>query len=197
MADADGLSIEIYRRLSREDAAGTLELFEDALAASVDRPALRARLHGWHAQALLQVRRPEEASSAALRGIRAARSIGDADGVAALRDLQTQAIAQAGALRALPPDVTTPVGMAVAALDAGRDKAGEIFALGAFRQAREAGDNREAVLSLLALARLSHRTETALKQAHGIADASGDMNLVTAVAKAAKASGIDLGVKVF
>ena len=197
MVDADGLSIEIYRRLSRQDAAGTLDLFEDALAAAVDRPALRARLHGWHAQALLQVRRPEEASSAALRGIRAAKSIGDADGVTALRDLQAQAIAQAGALRVPAPKVTTPVGMAVAALDAGRTKAGEILALGALRQAKDAGDDREAVLALLAMARLTHRTESALKQAHAIANASGDMNLVTAVAKAAKAAGMEFGVRVF
>ncbi|MDG1482967.1 MAG: hypothetical protein P8R54_25475 [Myxococcota bacterium] len=197
MADPDGLSVEIYRRLSRQDAEGALELFEDALAASVDRPALRARLHGWHAQALLQVRRPEEASSAALRGIRAARSIGDSDGVTALRDLQTQAIAQAGALKAPPPDVTTPVGLAVAALDDGRNKAGELLALGAFRQAQAAGDDREAVLAMLALARLPHRTEAALRRAHGLADASGDMNLVTAVAKAFNAAGVEIKAKVF
>jgi hypothetical protein len=197
MADADGLSVEIYRRLSRQDPEGALELMEDALAAAVDRPGLRARLHGWHAQALLGLRRPEEASSAALRGIKAARSIGDADGIAALRDLQTQAIAQAGALKAPPPDVTTPVGMAVAALDAGRDKAGELLALGALRQAQAEGDSRETVLALLALARLPHRTDSALRQAHEIADASDDMNLVTAVAKAAKAAGVDLGVRIF
>lgn len=197
MADPDGLSVEIYRRLSRQDAEGTLELFDDALAAAVDRPALRARLHGWHAQALLQVRRPEEASSAALRGIRAAKSIGDADGIAALRDLQAQALAQAGALKAPRPDVTTPVGLAVAALDEGREKAGELLALGAFRQAQAAGDDRESVLALLALARLPHRTEAALRQAGELADASGDMNLVTAVAKAFKAAGVEVAAKVF
>ena len=47
------------------------------------------------------------------------------------------------------------------------------------------------------LARLPHRTESALKQAHQIADTSGDMNLVTAVARAAKAAGVDFGVRVF
>lgn len=197
MADPDGLAVEIYRRLSRQDAQGAMELFEDALAASVDRPALRARLHGWRAQALLQLRRPEDASSAALQGIRAARAAGDADGLTALRDLQSQALAQAGALKAPPPDVTTPVGLAVSALDAGKLKSGELLALGALRQALDAKDNRESVLALLALARLPHRTEAALMQAHAIADSSGDMNLVTAVARAAKAAGINFGVRVF
>ena len=87
--------------------------------------------------------------------------------------------------------------MAVAALDAGKLKSGELLALGALRQARDANDNRESVLALLALARLPHRTEAALMQAHAIADASGDMNLVTAVAHAAKAAGMSFGVRVF
>ena len=87
--------------------------------------------------------------------------------------------------------------MAVAALDAGRTQAGELLALGALSQARAAQDNREIILALLALARLPHRTTAALKQAHGVADASGDMNLVTAVSRAAKAAGVEFDVFIF
>ncbi len=194
---ADLLAWQVYQRLVGKNAAGALALVDEALLAAADRPALRARLRSWQAQALLDLRRPQEASQAALRGVRAAQAAADPDGVSALRKLQAQALAQAAALKVAPPDERTPVGLAAAALDAGRTQAGELLALGALAQARAVGDPREIVLALLALARLPHRTEAALQQAQQVADAAGDMNLVTAVSKAASAAGVTFAPHIF
>jgi hypothetical protein len=92
---------------------------------------------------------------------------------------------------------TTPVGLAVEALDKGETKRGELLALGAHRLAVRDGDVREQVLALLALARIPHRTTAAIDEAARVADESGDANLVTAVAKAAKAAGHALPKHVF
>ena len=197
----DRLVASAYQTLAGGRADAALPLLDEALAALPapdQRPALQARLHGWRCQALLDLRRPAEASTAALHAIRAARAAGDDDGVIALRQLQQQAAAQAAALRAAPAgDDDSPLALAVAALDAGALQKGELLALGAREHARRAADPRGEVFALLALARIPRRAASAIRQAAQVADTSGDKNLVTAVARAASAAGVPLTPRVF
>jgi hypothetical protein len=83
---------------------------------------------------------------------------------------------------------------AVEALRAGRTD--EAAALATAAHARASGP-REAVLALLALAEVPGRARYALVSAHEVADACGDPNLVTAVARAAKAAGVEFPPYVF
>ena len=62
---------------------------------------------------------------------------------------------------------------------------------------RSSDDAREEVLSLLALARIPGRCEAAIKDAQSVADSSSDKNLVTAVARAARAAGVPLPKQIF
>jgi len=194
----DSLALQGYQSLAQGDADAALDAIGAALTAlGEERPALRARLWGWRCQARLQKRQPQQAIRAIRHGLRAAREAGDADGLAALRDLQAQAMAQSAALKVPPPEDESPISLAVKALDDGKEQLGEILALGALSYARKLEDPREIVLAHLALARLPHRREKAIADARVVADEAGDMNLVTAVARAAQAAGIAIAPKVF
>ncbi|MEL6347899.1 MAG: hypothetical protein AAFV53_32635 [Myxococcota bacterium] len=197
--ELENLAFLGYERLLTGDAEGALPYLEQAIAEVQDRPRLKARLLSWKAQALLATRRPQKANRIAMQALKIARGCGDTEGVQALQDLQSQALAQAAAINAVKPQGTdeTPLGAAVKALDEGRTQLGEILALGAREHARKQHIPRDEVFALLALARLPHRTGWAIEQARQVADRAGDKNLVTAVSRAAKAAGIKIKPQVF
>ncbi len=181
---------------------------------------VRARTEAWRAQALRALGRVEEAADAVRDAIRHARDAGDVDGVRTLRTLQdgihaslaAARVAEAGRaedrvlreqddatlLHDAPDDaerVSRCIKRAQAQLEGGQlDAAAHSLALGARHAAQD--DVRGRVLLHLAEARLAHvrgaagAVEAQVRAAHALADACDDMNLVTAVAHAARATGV-------
>lgn len=188
---ADQLAYGMYLALQRGDSGAALAAAPAALDAAKGRPKLEARIYAWVAQARLHQADAAGAMAALTQGLRAARSAGDADGLAALRQLQAAAMAQAAVARP-PAAPDTAVAWANARLDAGELEEGERMAELALDGAIAAGDHRERILALLTLARLPDRTEAALREAARVADDCGDFNLVTAVARAMKAANMAL-----
>lgn len=194
MADADELAREVVAALARGDGRTALRLVEPALAAAEGRPRLVARLYAWTAQARLFVGDAKGAWAAVTRAVRAARQAGDAGAIPSLRALQAQAAIALQAAQAPPNPPDTPLSRALAAFDAGDLERGEALA----RAALAAATNpRDEVLALLALGRVPREAWASIRRAAQVADASGDMNLVAAVARAARAAGVDLGTYVF
>ena len=194
VSDQEQAILEMVLALKKGDGAKALEVAEMAYEGAAGRPALEARVLTWWAQAL-QIAGDRDGARARLGAALAkAEEAGDAAGVEAIQPLLTELAPPPAAKQ---PVSTTPVGLAVEALDKGDTKRGELLALGAHRLAVRDGDVREQVLALLALARLPHRTRAAIEEAARVADESGDANLVTAVAKAAKAAGHALPKHVF
>jgi hypothetical protein len=192
VSDQEQAILEMVLALKKGDGAKALEVAETAYEGAAGRPALEARVLTWWAQAL-QIAGDRDGARARLGAALAkAEEAGDAAGVESIQPLLAQL-----APVSKPPASATPVGLAVEALDKGETKRGELLALGAHRLAVRDGDVREQILALLALARLPHRTHAAIEEAARVADESGDANLVTAVAKAAKAAGRALPKHVF
>jgi hypothetical protein len=192
VSDQEQAILDMVLALRKGDGAKALEVAETAYEGAAGRPALEARVLTWWAQALRIAGDRDAARMRLGAALAKAEEAGDDDGVAAIQPLLAE-------LAPLPskPAVSSPVGLAVEALDKGETKRGELLALGAHRLAVRDGDVREQVLALLALARLPHRTSGAIEEAARVADESGDANLVTAVAKAAKAAGLALPKHVF
>jgi hypothetical protein len=163
------------------------------------RPLLAAKVHAWVAQAHIRDGHPTPAIGHLDSAMALATNAGDAAGAQELQTLRDQAQSQVTSLvSARPKELpNTLLGRACAALDHGDLVTGEHLADEAWMLARRAGDPREQVLSLLALARLPHRCEIALHTAHTIADEADEPNLVSAVARAARLAGVALTVQVF
>jgi len=193
VSDQEQAILEMVLALKKGDGAKALEVAETAYEGAAGRPALEARVLTWWAQALRMAGDRDGARARLGAALAKAEEAGDAAGVEAIQPL----LAELAPPAARPAGSTTPVGLAVEALDKGETKRGELLALGAHRLAVRDGDVREQVLALLALARLPHRTHAAIEEAARVADESGDANLVTAVAKAAKAADHALPKHVF
>lgn len=192
----------IIDHLKREEGPPVLALAPQALLASNDNPALRARVLAWLAQAEMFAGNYKAAGQAVRQAIALAQQNGDAQGVNQLKSLQAQIAlkrqAAAGMNASPPPEVLdSPLFRASSAIAAGDLATGEVLANEALQAARAAGSARDLVMALLTLARLPGRAPTAIAEAASVADASDDMNLVTAVAQAAKAAGVELPSKVF
>ena len=182
-----------------------------------DRPGAEARAAAWRAQALDALGRLPEAERAAAEAVRLARRAGEADGVTAARGLHQRllaslaasAVADKARLADLPLAETSddvllgshPEGPAVLVrkanvlCDLGRPQEAVASAARALDVLRATGghERRDEVLALLTLARaLPEDAAARIHEAHAIADASDDMNLLTAVAKAASAAGVRL-----
>jgi hypothetical protein len=184
-------------------------------------PAQRGRVEAWRAQALRALGRVEEADRAVVEAIRAAKAAGDVEGVRQLRELQASVVASLAAKRhadsaraadlalldrtdaellaaAEGPEARADllIRRASARMDAGRLEEAGVDIQRAGEEALAAGAPRPRVLALLAQARLARaRAEdpaVAVREAHAIADASDDMNLITAVAHAARSVGVKL-----
>lgn len=195
--DVDQMALQLYRHLQAGRAQAVLDGVHAALAAAEERPALAARVRAWEAQAAAS-RGDGKRARAALRAAHAlATAIGDEQGVAAVTELRSQLMHTLMARRPPAELADTPVARANQAVDAGDEALGLKLARAARDQARRSGDAREEVLALLVEARISGHAEPAIRSAAAVADQSNDRNLVTAVAHAAKAAGVDLGVHVF
>jgi hypothetical protein len=193
VSDGEQAILEMVLALKKGDSAKALDVAEAAYQGAEGRPALEARVLTWWAQALRLAGDRDGARARLGAALAKAEEAGDDQGGEAIQTLLAEL-----APPAKPPLVsTTPVGLAVEALGKGELKRGELLALGAHRLAVRDGDVREQVLALLALARLPHRTNAAISAAARLADESGDANLVTAVAKAAKEAGQALPKHVF
>jgi hypothetical protein len=164
----------------------------EAQTAAADRPALLARLLAWEAQAAAALGEGPRARQALRKAKGLAQAEGDAEGEAAISALQAQLMQRLMAAKPPPPDTTTAIGAALAAFDRGDAAAGLRLAHEAYAQATADNDPREQVLALLAIARSPPHAIDAIATAAGIADASDDFNLVTAVSKAAKMAGLAL-----
>jgi tetratricopeptide (TPR) repeat protein len=194
---ADDVGAEIYQSLQRSEFEAALEKVQLGLSLSQDRPRLQARLYAWKGQALLGLKRHKDAQKAIVSGISLARKAGDTKGAEALRDLHRDIVARIVALSPPVQSHESPLTRALAAFDAGLVDEAIALVRVAIREAEESGEPRDRVLALLALARAPGQEEVAILTAHGIAQESDDFNLVSAVARAAKAADIDLPPHVF
>lgn len=181
------------------------------------RPGFDARVHGYRAQALDALGRLEEAEREAAAAVRIARRAQDADGVAAFRVLHQHILGGLAAVRiaaqerardaelvGADPELALRdleggaragwlIRRAGALLDAGRRDEARATCQRAEAEAAAAADPREQVFALLAGLRVDPEAPLVrLARAHTIADAADDPNLITAVAKAARALGVRL-----
>ncbi len=186
----------VVAALARRDGVRALVLLPAAREAAGDDVALQARVAAWHAQALQLQSRLDEAHEACTHALRLARSAGEARALAPLRKLHADITSQRAALAVATgtPLPDSALGRAAAAVDSGAPDALELCDV-ALTEAGE--DPREQVLALLTRARLPGEADQAVRKAARIADEVSDMNLVTAVARAARAAGVELPVYVF
>lgn len=209
---------EAVAALERGDAEAALPVLEEALLDTNVPPPVRARVLGLNAQALLMLGRLDQSKMAVREALRAARALGDARGLQQLRGLNGQiyaALAQHAEQRRLRDEERAEMGRSLEALlgdandDAARamvfirrasfraDEGDEAGALAdaeeGLRRAREAGGTREKVLGLLCLARVAReRAGSLIREAHQVADAAEEAQLIFAIARAARAEGVDL-----
>ncbi len=211
---AEEAALAAFAALRRRDWAGAVAAAEDVRAP--DRPALEARGAAYRAQALRELGRLDEAERAAAAAVQLAKRAGDVDGVAQLRGLHASILAGVAATRAAAqerardatladqPDDALIAGLtgaeraaalvrkAGALADAGRAEECLAVTTRAVAEARAAGTPREEVLALLCAARVAVDPAVPIGAAHMVADMASDMNLVTAVARAARAAGVAL-----
>jgi hypothetical protein len=210
----DEAALAAFAALRRRDWAGALDA-ADTLRAP-DRPALEARGAAYRAQALRELGRLDEAERAAAAAVQLAKRAGDTDGLTQLRALHASILAGIAATRAAAKEragdaaladladnvllgdllgaerAAMLVRKAGALADAGQAEACLSVIERAITEARAAASPREEVLAHLCAARVSADPSTSVLEAHRVADATGDHNLVTAVARAARASGVVL-----
>ncbi len=204
-----------YEALLHGDAAGALRILDGI--DPTGRPGFDARLHGYRAQAFEALGRLEEAERAVAEAVRIARRAQDGDGLAAFRMLHQRVLGGLAAVRLAEQERARDAVLvdenedealgrlaggaraawltrrAGALLDAGRPAEARAACQRAFGEAAAAGDPREQVFALLAELRIDPSNAlVGLARAHAIADEADDMNLVTAVAKAARAVGVHL-----
>ncbi|MDP2316122.1 MAG: hypothetical protein Q8P41_24710 [Pseudomonadota bacterium] len=216
----DEAALAAFAALRRRDWPAAIAAAE-ALRAP-DRPALEARGAAYRAQALRELGRIDEAERAAASAVQLAKKAGDVDGVAQLRALHASILAGLAATRAaaqerardatladMPDDaliegvegaeraaaLVRKAGALADAVVAGHTtRRDECLAVTtrAIAEARVAGSAREEVLALLCAARVAPDPAVPIHAAHAVADATSDQNLVTAVARAARAAGVAL-----
>lgn len=204
-----------FTSLKARDWQGVLAALEGF--APPDEPSA-ARAAAWSAQALEGLGRLEEAERQAALATRLAKKAGEAAGVEASRALHQRVLGALAAAKALAQERAADAALAelddealvaraeddtgAAALllrkgnalaDRGEGAAAAASARAGLSRAERAGAPRERVLLLLLLARAEPEAAPAhVQAAHAVADAAGDWNLVTAVAKAARAAGVRL-----
>ncbi len=198
--DPRALFEQVIAHLKKEEGAPVLALAPALLAASAENRALRARVLAWLGQAEMFTGNHKGAAQAVRQAIAIAQELGDTQGVNQLKSLQAQiTMRRQASLTAAPPAelLDTPLFRADAAISRGAFAEGEALAREIIATAVATQNPRDHVLALLAIARVPGRAADAILEAAGVADASEDMNLVTAVARAAKAAGVEIPAKIF
>jgi hypothetical protein len=176
---ADELAVALVQALARQDGGQALSI-GTALASIIgDRPALRARHAAWMGQAHQLQGNLEEALISVREAITLAQTAEETDALPALKALKVELVTGRAAVQAAAnaPLPDTLLGRALMALNE--------------------GDFRVEVFSLLALARIPGQEDSAIRAAYTVADSSDDKNLVTAVARAARAAAVQLPKSTF
>ena len=196
---ADEIAVALVQALARQDGDEALALSESLDALIGDRPALRARHAAWTAQAHQIRGNLSEAAANIRQAIAFAQIAGETDALPALKALKasivTGKVAQQNAAELPLPD--SLLGQAVHAIDSGATEKGAGLARQARIEAQAMGNARDEVFSLLALAKVAGQEDSAIRAAYNVADSSNDKNLVTAVARAARAANVPLPKKLF
>lgn len=197
--EADELAVAMVQALARQEGDRALAIGVSLRPLIQTRPGLCSRHAAWTAQAHLMRAEFDMARREIKQGIALAIEAGDTDAVPALRDLQAQItnakMASKAAAAAPLPD--TLLGRAIAAINTGETDKGMTLAKQARAAAQLVCEPRDEVFALLAMARVPGEAPVAIQAAHKVADMSQDKNLVTAVARAAKAAGVALPIHVF
>ena len=189
------------------------------LQAEPERPGAMARVHAFRAQALFELGRWVEAEQDAAAAVRWAKKEPGQAGLAQLRALQAQILTSHAAHKTaaierqadealadkpddpngnpddpMGPDVPTAAAMRVrkanVLLDRGDHAGAERTALMVWSQA--SAPLRERIFAALTLARCGDGAEHWIPLAHAAADEADDQNLLAAVARAARMSGVTL-----
>lgn len=185
------------------------------LQAAPERPGAMARVHAFRAQALFELGRWVEAEQDAAAAVRWAKTEPGQAGLAHLRALQARILTSHAAHKTAAierqadealadqpddpmgptgPDVPTVAAMRVrkanVLLDRGDHAGAERTALMVWSQ--ESAPLRERILAALTLARCGDGAEHWIPLAHAAADEADDQNLLAAVARAARMSGVTL-----
>jgi len=191
---ADEIAVALVQALARQDADRVLLLRDTLVPLIQERPAMLARVATWTAQAH-QINGDHESALEAIRNAIALVQQGDEPEVLpSLKMLKAEIVKGKAAIQAatkLPlPD--SPLGRAIACIDQGEHDEGGRIARQARILAQSEGNYRDEVIALLTLARIPGQEDSAIRTAHEVADESNDKNLVTAVARAAKAAKVNL-----
>ena len=197
--EADELAVALVQALAHQDGDQALALSVALGPIIEDRPQQAARHAAWTAQAHLLRGEHDLARSSIKHAIALAQIAGEDDALPGLRQLQAQIFQSKTAVEASAnaPLPDTTLGQACMALDKGEIEEGARLARAARTQAQATGDVREEVLALLALARVPGQEDSAIRAAHDVADSASDRNLITAVARAARAASVALPTKQF
>ena len=193
-SEVEELAVALVQALARQDTEKTLTLC-DTLAPLVDqRPSLQARLSAWRAQAHRLDGDLDEALIHIRSAIALAQQANESEAISALRGLKAEIVSGKAAIEAATqmPLPDTLLGRAVASIDNDDFSEGGKLARQARLLAQSEGNHREEVLALLALARIPGQEDSAIRAAYNVADESNDKNLVTAVARAAKSTKVNL-----
>jgi hypothetical protein len=192
---ADAAALALYRCLQRGEHREAIKCAMQLQGSLGERPLLLSKVLAWQAQAHIALGEGAPARKVLREAITLAQAQGDHEGVAALKGLQASMMAQLLANRPPPLDpeqAERPLGRASRAIDAGSHVEALAILAEASLEAKNQGDSRELVLTLLMRARIPGEAKSAIEEAFHVADDSGDFNLVTAVAKAARAAGLPL-----
>jgi hypothetical protein len=196
---ADELAVALVQALAQQDGEQALSIGTALTALIGDRPALRARHAAWMGQAHQLQGNLEEALISVREAITLAQTAQEIDALPALKALKVELVTGRAAVQAAAnaPLPDTLLGRALMALNEGDTDDGARLARHARLQAQSEGDFRVEVFSLLALARIPGQEDSAIRAAYAVADSSDDKNLVTAVARAARAAAVPLPKSTF
>jgi hypothetical protein len=204
--------------MERQQPEEALPALEAALEDPQTPPEVAARVMGLRAQALLMLERLNDAKLQCRDALRAARTLNDTRGLQQLRGLNGQiyaALAHAAEQRRLHDEERAAMGRSLEELlgeatddaaramvyirrasflaDEGDDVQARASATEGLRRAETAGGVRERVLALLCMARVDrHQAERCIRAAHAVADEAEEAQLIAAIARAARAEGVDL-----
>ena len=168
--------------------------FEDVIS---DHPLWTPRFHAWLCQAHLNLHQPKEALRHCYTGIRLAKAIDDAKGVASLEELRTQAVGMLSALTKQSQDRDHLLAQADSAIQAADWETASSLAQQSLAEAVEKNDGKLEILSLLTVARIPQYTHEYLQRAHDRSQELNDFNLITLVKKSYDALKVDIPGHIF
>ena len=190
---ADGC-LQFLRENKSEYVLQVWTEFEDVIS---DHPLWTPRFHAWLCQAHLNLHQPKEALRHCYTGIRLAKAIDDAKGVASLEELRTQAVGMLSALTKQSQDRDHLLAQADSAIQAEDWETANSLARQSLTEAIDKNDGKLEILSLLTVARIPEYTHEYLQRAHDRSQELNDFNLITLVKKSYDALKVDIPGHIF